>query len=46
MKKEEFRNKVGASKIGRKIATHRETGQRKYVFPDNVPEGFQLNNNS
>ena len=38
----ENRAKVSASKIGRKVAINSTTGQRKMVYPNNVPEGFKL----
>lgn len=38
----ENRAKVGASKVGRKIAINQETKERRYVFPNNIPEGFVL----
>jgi hypothetical protein len=38
----ENRNKVADSKIGRKLAINISTGKRKYVFPDNIPEGYVL----
>lgn len=40
MSSEENRAKVAASKIGRKLATNPITKERKYVFPDRIPEGF------
>lgn len=36
----ENRAKVGASKVGRKLAINPTTKERKYVFPDRIPEGF------
>lgn len=42
MAKPENRQKVRDSKIGRKIAHNPITKERKYVFPDAVPEGFIL----
>jgi hypothetical protein len=42
MSSAENRAKVGASKIGRKIAINHQTNERRYVFPTNIPEGFVL----
>jgi hypothetical protein len=36
------RKKVGESKLGRKLAINSENGQRKYVYPNNIPEGYIL----
>jgi hypothetical protein len=38
----ENRAKVGASKIGRKLAVHNITGQRKLIYPNAIPDGFIL----
>lgn len=43
MAKEENRNKVRDSKIGRKLYINPETLERKYCIPGNEPEGFILN---
>lgn len=38
----EHRKKVADSKLGRKLVINTSTGDRKYVFPDNIPEGYVL----
>jgi len=38
----ELRKKVADSKLGRKLAINISTGNRKYVFPNNIPEGYVL----
>ena len=34
--------KVGASKVGRKQAVNVVTKEKRYVFPDKIPDGFEL----
>lgn len=42
MHSEENKNKVANSKIGRKLAFNPLTGTKKFVYPDNIPDGYHI----
>jgi hypothetical protein len=42
MSLKENRQKVGATKIGRKLMYNPITQEKKFLFPDNIPDGWQL----